>query len=202
MITTSQATRSLGCISGSWRIWSLSDGYVDLPGFERTGSRSVLSTVNARARSGGVACNVAGSATFRWTRCRSFRNLLLSPGGAGRSRTLRFTLCQDPRERIHAGDGRATVAPCRHCTRDSRGADDRVGRTGHRVGKTQHARHPPAAAGHCGHTARQTVRNPAIHGRRPASHHPRLQARRDDGAERRLDRAKQGSHQRPGATAG
>lgn len=31
MIITSRGTRSLGCRSGTWRIWALSDGYVDLP---------------------------------------------------------------------------------------------------------------------------------------------------------------------------
>jgi glyoxylase-like metal-dependent hydrolase (beta-lactamase superfamily II) len=31
MIVTSQSTNALGCISGSWKIWSLSDGYVDMP---------------------------------------------------------------------------------------------------------------------------------------------------------------------------
>lgn len=31
MIITSRGTNSLGCSSGSWRIWALSDGYVDLP---------------------------------------------------------------------------------------------------------------------------------------------------------------------------
>lgn len=31
MIVTSQSANSLGCISGSWKIWSLCDGYVDMP---------------------------------------------------------------------------------------------------------------------------------------------------------------------------
>lgn len=31
MIITSRGTSSLGCSSGSWRIWALCDGYVDLP---------------------------------------------------------------------------------------------------------------------------------------------------------------------------
>lgn len=31
MIITSQTKNTLGCASGSWRIWALSDGYVDLP---------------------------------------------------------------------------------------------------------------------------------------------------------------------------
>ena len=31
MIVTSQSANALGCISGSWKIWSLSDGYVDMP---------------------------------------------------------------------------------------------------------------------------------------------------------------------------
>lgn len=31
MIVTSQSANSLGCSSGSWKIWSLCDGYVDMP---------------------------------------------------------------------------------------------------------------------------------------------------------------------------
>jgi glyoxylase-like metal-dependent hydrolase (beta-lactamase superfamily II) len=31
MIVASRSANALGCASGSWRIWSLSDGYVDLP---------------------------------------------------------------------------------------------------------------------------------------------------------------------------
>lgn len=31
MIITSQSANAVGCASGSWKIWSLSDGYVDLP---------------------------------------------------------------------------------------------------------------------------------------------------------------------------
>ncbi|MBM3619475.1 MAG: hypothetical protein FJX20_02200 [Alphaproteobacteria bacterium] len=31
MIVTSRHTNALRCASGSWRIWSLSDGYVELP---------------------------------------------------------------------------------------------------------------------------------------------------------------------------
>jgi len=30
MIVSSQSANALGCISGSWKIWSLSDGYVDM----------------------------------------------------------------------------------------------------------------------------------------------------------------------------
>ena len=31
MIITSKSANTLGCISGSWKIWSLCDGYVDMP---------------------------------------------------------------------------------------------------------------------------------------------------------------------------
>ena len=31
MIVTSRSASALGCTSGSWKIWSLSDGYVDMP---------------------------------------------------------------------------------------------------------------------------------------------------------------------------
>ena len=31
MIVTSRSANALGCISASWKIWSLSDGYVDMP---------------------------------------------------------------------------------------------------------------------------------------------------------------------------
>src|SRR6185369_11052875 len=30
MIVASQSANALGCTSGSWKIWSLSDGYVDM----------------------------------------------------------------------------------------------------------------------------------------------------------------------------
>ena len=32
MIVTSQSANTLGCVSGSRKIWSLSDGHVDMPG--------------------------------------------------------------------------------------------------------------------------------------------------------------------------
>src|SRR4029453_6225087 len=31
MIVTSQSANTLSCTSGSWKIWSLSDGHVDMP---------------------------------------------------------------------------------------------------------------------------------------------------------------------------
>lgn len=31
MVVTSQSANALGCTSGSWKIWSLSDGHVDMP---------------------------------------------------------------------------------------------------------------------------------------------------------------------------
>ena len=31
MIIASQGRNALGCVPGSWKIWSLSDGHVDMP---------------------------------------------------------------------------------------------------------------------------------------------------------------------------